>query len=96
MAKKLRYPRKLRQTLERVKEAVAAREVEEPFNPFETHWHEFLRAGSVHLMHTRLDDVLGKLTTTYLLRPPEKPDVIITKAPWLNNLFEPRETADPP
>lgn len=97
MAKKARYPRKLRQTLERVKDAAAAREQpQEPdIDPFKTHWREFLRPGSVHTMHTRLEPEEGRMVIASFLKPPARPDVVLTRAPWLDDILS-RETVEAP
>ena len=100
MAKKLRYPRKLRQSLERVREGAEARASwEEPPVPpdFTTHWQAFLRPGSVAIIMTRLDE-LHRLVTGYRLRRPDSADTVVAWAPWVDNIapeMQFHETANP-
>jgi hypothetical protein len=102
MVKKLRYPRKLRQTLERVREGAEERvsQDEPPVPPdFATHWQAFLRPGSVAIMMARLDGELNRLVTAYHLCCPDGADMVAARAPWVDNVtreVNSREPADPP
>jgi hypothetical protein len=89
MAKKLRYPRKLRLSLERVREGAEARaSLEEPPVPMDhaTHWQAFLRPGSVAIMMTRVDGELNRVVTAYHLSRPDGADVVAAWAPWVDNI----------
>ncbi len=88
MAKKqIRYPRKLRQTLERVASGRDAREAmaDPEFDPWHTFYRDFLPTGSVHLMHTVMDERLLRLETHMHMAAPEEPDQIAVPPPWEGN-----------
>lgn len=100
MAKKtVKYPRKLRHTLEKIvdkremRENALTRTDNEP-NPFMTLWWEFLMNKQVHTMYSRLegDDIPSlKLITRATMRPPRTVDVISPLAPWLVKTPSPAE-----
>ncbi len=87
----LRYPRKLRQTLEKIKtgaEQLATLENglanDDPDGEFRMLWHHFLdAAGGVHFMHSRIDEVAHKLVTDYYLFEPEPIRLVRISAPWI-------------
>ena len=88
MAKKARYPRKLRQKLEKIADARDARdpdavdlEAKRFDKAFGTLWHEFLGPGSVHILHVRADEVRQKFYVTCRLRQ-SVVNRITVAAPW--------------
>ena len=89
MAKKVKYPRKLRVKLERMASNRDAREAEamaEPeFDPWRTFYRDFLPAGSVHLMHTVMNGTLMRLQTHTQMAPPYEPERIAVPPPWKGN-----------
>jgi len=87
MAKKTKYPRKLRVKLEKIAAARDAREAagEDDIRP-STLWHEFMPKKSVHLMHGVVDEERQKLHMTYHLTALDHPpDRVVIPAPWLND-----------
>jgi hypothetical protein len=74
MAKPKKYPRKLRQTLEKIREGGAPHANQEPDDgPFyETLMMQLLKTQTVEIMHVRLDEAAGKIETVYRLPRPER------------------------
>jgi hypothetical protein len=84
MAKPTKYPRKLRQTLEKVAAARDERLAgkKEGFDPFDTFIREFLPSGSVSLMSTKIDEQLGQMKSTFVLSPRPRPEYVHARPPW--------------
>jgi hypothetical protein len=89
--KQVRYPRKLRQKLEKIADARDARaagidpkqrEEEIADMAFRTLWQDFLSPGSVHLMHSVIDERRHKLNNTYHLEERYRPRWAKAPAPW--------------
>jgi hypothetical protein len=78
------YPRKLRIKLDKVASERDTREKEKPDegDPFQTMWHDFLPRGSAHSMMARVDDILQRIETTYILQPPIPVDRVSARVPW--------------
>jgi hypothetical protein len=104
MAKPKRYPRKLRQTLERVANARDERQVEEPKprpmpkaeyaddipDEYRTFYHcGFFRNGSVQTILGRPDFTSRSLVTEYEIHPLLRPRYILVPPP-----FDPINTDD--
>jgi hypothetical protein len=95
MAKKpLRYPRKLRQTIEKVEKNRQARaatgdpnaSLEDNMNPlFHNFWRDFLPRGSVHTMIAEVDDVLQRISHTSYMRPPFQAKRVFARPPWVED-----------
>jgi hypothetical protein len=73
MAKPVKFPKKLRVKLERITAEREAREIgieaDTDFDPFRTFYRSFHQRGSIHMMHTRIDDVLYRLETHMHMEP---------------------------
>lgn len=85
--KPVAYPKRLRQTLERMADAREEGEEEtlrEEALDFVTHsfWRDFLPEKAVHFMHMSGDEVLNRLSVTYYLDPPVFVEYVRTKPPW--------------
>ena len=85
--KRTRYPRKLRQKLERIASGRDAREVrtEFDFDPWHTFYRDFVPTESVHLMHTVMSETFGRLQTDLYLEPPNQVERIAAAPPWEGN-----------
>jgi hypothetical protein len=95
MAKAAKYSKKFRMKLEKVAEKRAEREAEaahehDTERVFATLFHEFLPKGSVHFMHTKLNDEQTRMETTYHMHPGYKHGYARSTPPW-----PPLEKPDP-
>lgn len=93
--KRARYPAKFRATLEKVAVGREARETAASSDPAElprSCWQEFLRPGTVHFIHTRLDDEHRRMENIYILHERWRAERITVDAPWA---LAPEEAADP-
>ena len=84
MAKPIKYPRKLRATLERVAAGAAGRreyesvrreieeELGEDFDPLHVFWNDFLPRKSLAFMATRTDEVLRRIEVVNYFEAPRE------------------------
>ena len=88
MAKPVKYPRKLRHTLEKV---AAKREERGSFDGllrvdkvdlFETFNQSLLPRGGVAVLHTRMDEERMQMLTMIYLNSPPYPDYVRVRPPW--------------
>ena len=91
MAKQTRFPRKLRQKLERVANARDERAatgdpnaiLEEEINPlFHNFWRDFLPRGSCYAMVNTVDDVLQRIETVCHMVKPVPAQRVLVRPPW--------------
>jgi hypothetical protein len=88
MAKPVKYPRKLRHTLEKV---AAKREERGSFDGllrvdkvdlFETFNQSLLPRGGVAVLHTRMDEERMQMLTMIYLNSPPHPEYVRARPPW--------------
>jgi hypothetical protein len=102
MAKPKKYPKKLRHTLEKIREGQAP----DDKPPYQTLMMQLLMTQQVELMHVRLDEAAMKMETVYRLRRAKpaaalgagspivamfdrRPGTVFAPAPWLNDKTPP-------
>jgi hypothetical protein len=84
--KPVRYPKKLRATLERIQATAdsAQDDDEKEFDPFRTFARSFLPRNSVEGMYARVDEDLHRITMEYHLRSDSGVYRITVPPPWDN------------
>lgn len=88
MAKATKYPKKFRQTLEKVKAKREAREAGFPFRDEDmqrvtnTLFHELLEPNSVAAMYGKIDEDQRRITMTYHLHRATRAEYHVTTPPW--------------
>ena len=84
MAKKTRYPRKLRQTIEKIAAARDEREAraDEPESEYSTLWQDFIPRNSVHLVHTKVDEMRQRIISTFMMEPQFHHPRTFVRPPW--------------
>jgi hypothetical protein len=103
MAKPKKYPKKLRHTLEKIREGQAP----DDKPPYQTLMMQLLMTQQVELMHVRLDEAAMTMETVYRLRRANPaaalgdvephisrvfdrcPGTVFAPAPWLNDKTPP-------
>jgi hypothetical protein len=84
MAKPTKYPRKLRQKLERVAAARDERQTQEghKVDPFVTFNQDFLPRGGVFALHAKLDGKRLQMLSYVTMLSPQQPEYVRARPPW--------------
>jgi hypothetical protein len=85
--KPLKYPKKLRVTLEQVADGAKERQAEanltdELVDKLSSFWRSFLPPNSVAFLQAKTDDLLMRMETTSYMRPRLKPTYRHVPPPW--------------